>query len=124
MTVHELGIAMEILRTCEEVLQKEGPGRLEVVRVSVGELTAVEPDLLRFAWEAAVSSSAHSKSRLEVEWKPARQICPKCNEEKHREKGQRHFHCPDSGEMLNLEGGRELGLLEVTFDPLEEEVQS
>lgn len=122
--MHELGIAMEVLRTCEEVLEREGPGRLERVKVVVGELSAVEPDLLRYAWEAAVSDSPHKNSRMEVDFRPCRQLCPDCDKEVSREAGQWHFACPDCDGMLRVEGGRELGILEITFDPQEEGVET
>jgi hydrogenase nickel incorporation protein HypA/HybF len=122
--MHELGIAMEILRTCEEVLEREGPGRLERVKVVVGELSAVEPDLLSYAWEAAVSDSPHKDSKMEVTFMACRQLCPACDQEIPRETGQWHFACPHCEGALRIEGGRELGILEVTFDPQGEGVET
>ena len=52
--MHELGIATEIYRVSRRAGDERGAGALERVKVAVGELSAVEPDLLRFAWEAVV----------------------------------------------------------------------
>jgi hydrogenase nickel incorporation protein HypA/HybF len=119
--MHELGIAMEILRTCEEVLEREGPGRIESVKVEVGELSSVEPDLLGFAWEAAVHATPHKGARMEIVWRPARQACVACGGDKPRGRGEWHLACPDCHGPLGLEGGRELGVLELTFDPVHDE---
>ena len=49
--VHEMGVAAEAYRLSRERLGDAG-GRLVRVHLAVGELSAVEPDLLRFAWTA------------------------------------------------------------------------
>ncbi len=73
--MHEMGLAVEIRRLAREAVAGRGPGRIEIVRVAVGELSAVEPDLLEFAWEAAVAGTEDATSRLEVDFRPARQTC-------------------------------------------------
>jgi len=50
--MHELGIAMEIADLASE---RAGDARIVRVIVEVGELTAVFPDALAFAWEAAIA---------------------------------------------------------------------
>ncbi len=74
--MHEMGLAIEIRRIAREAVAGRGPGRIEIVHVAVGELAAVEPDLLGFAWEAAVAGTEDAASRLEVDFRPARQTCP------------------------------------------------
>ena len=51
--MHELGIAMEIADLASE---RAGDARVTRVIVEVGKLTAVLPEALAFAWEAAVKS--------------------------------------------------------------------
>ncbi len=94
-----------------------GPGRLQRVRIAVGELTAIEPDLLRFAWEAVTAGGPDAGSVLDVEWHPARQFCPTCTEEKPRAQGSWLGVCPDCGAALEVEGGQELDLVQVVFMP-------
>lgn len=110
--VHETSIAFSILETAERLA---GTGHLESVRIAIGELSAVEPELLRFAWEAVVSGSAHESSTLQVEWHPARQFCPRCDACKDRNAGSWLIHCPDCGEALRIEGGYELEILEISY---------
>jgi hydrogenase nickel incorporation protein HypA/HybF len=93
------------------------------VWVAVGELSAVEPDLLRFAWEAVTAGTRDAGSTLEVEWRPARQVCERCGEPSERAAGSWLRLCPRCQGPLRLEGGMELDLVRLAFvtdDPLEE----
>ncbi len=115
--MHELSIAHEIYRTSRAAVAAHGTGRLERVKVAVGELTAIEPDLLTFAWEALTGGGPDAGSVLEVEWHPARQLCAACKAEKPRARGTWLRVCPDCGEALQVSGGEELDVLQVTFLP-------
>ena len=53
--MHETGIAMEIYAISRRTADANGGGRLTSVKVIVGELSAIEPDLLAFAWEAVTA---------------------------------------------------------------------
>jgi hydrogenase nickel incorporation protein HypA/HybF len=115
--VHELSIAQEIYRTSRAAVASHGAGRLERVTIAVGELTAVEPDLLSFAWEAVTAGGPDAGSALDVEWHPARQFCPACQADKPRAQGTWLRVCPDCGRPLEISGGQELDVLQVTFMP-------
>ena len=110
-----MGIALEIHRIACDAVSDQGTGRIEAVRIAVGELAAVEPDLLGFAWEAVVAGGPHAASRLDVVWCPATQHCSRCGEVKERVEGSWLRLCPDCGQPLQVTGGDELDVLEVTF---------
>jgi Zn finger protein HypA/HybF involved in hydrogenase expression len=110
-----MGIAMSILETARGAVASHGGGKLEEVRVAVGELSALEPELLRYAWEALVADGPESACRLEIEWRPARQHCPECGTDKPRGPASWLRLCPDCGGPLLVEGGDELDLLNVAF---------
>jgi hydrogenase nickel incorporation protein HypA/HybF len=122
--VHELGIAAEVYRSCRQVADSRGGGRIESVTVAVGELTGVEPELLVYAWEAVVEAGADRGALLEVDWRPARQDCATCGEVAERVQGSWLRLCPRCGLPLRVEGGEELDLLSLTFTPAEEEGES
>ena len=113
--MHEMGIAMSIYDTARAAVAKHGGGRMDEVQVAVGELSALEPELLRFAWEAVVASGPHAGCRLAIDWRPARQLCPACGAEKSRTAGSWLHLCPDCGGPLTIEGGDDLDLLHVSF---------
>ena len=113
--MHETSIAISIYEAAQAAMQQYGPSRLESVCVAVGELSAVEPELLRFAWEAVVSESPDEAAVLQIEWRPARQVCSQCGEEKTRSVGSWLRLCEECGQPLQVEGGAELDLLQVCF---------
>jgi len=121
--VHEMSIASAIHHSCREELARRGGGRLLEVRVAIGELSAVEPRLLAFAWEAVVSGGIDEGARLEIEWHPVRQCCPDCGEIEEPQLGSWLRLCPICSSPLRLEGGRELDLISLGVedhaDPLE-----
>jgi hydrogenase nickel incorporation protein HypA/HybF len=117
--MHEMSIAAEIQRIGRAAIERQGDGRLEAVRVAVGELTAVEPQLLKYAWEALTRGGPDEGARLEVEWRAALQFCPTCGEGKTRGVGSWLRLCPDCGMPLKVEGGSDLDVLEVAFTPRE-----
>jgi hydrogenase nickel incorporation protein HypA/HybF len=113
--VHEMGIALNIYDICKKTLAQHGAGRLESVRVAVGELSALEPELLEFAWQAVTERGPDAGCRLEIDWRPAHQFCPACKEEKPRSPGSWLRVCPDCGQPLVVEGGDELDVLQLSF---------
>lgn len=115
--MHELSIAEEIYRASRAAVAGHGAGRLERVTVAVGELAAIEPDLLEFAWQALTEGGPDAGSTLEVEWHAARQFCAACNADKPRSDGTWLRLCPDCSRPLNVTGGMELDLLRVTYLP-------
>jgi hydrogenase nickel incorporation protein HypA/HybF len=117
--MHEMGIAIEIYRTCRETVDANGGGRLDRVRLAVGELSAVEPDLLGFAWEAVVAETPDEGAELEIQWCRANQQCSSCNEAKERSEGSWLRLCPDCGMPLQVEGGDELDVLDLSFEAAE-----
>ena len=111
-----MGVVQEIYRISREAADANGGGRLTSVTVAVGELAAIEPDLLSFAWEAATSASPDAGSRLVVEWRPARQHCAGCGVVAERAPGTWLRLCPTCGLPLRIEGGDELDVLHVEFE--------
>ena len=116
LLVHEMGIAIEVYRTCRETIEEHGGGRLQGVRLAVGELSAVEPDLLVSAWEAVVFDSSDVGAELEIRWCPALQFCSSCDQTKERSEGSWMRVCPDCGFPLQVSGGDELDVLDLTFE--------
>lgn len=114
--MHELGVAAEIYRSARQAAAACPPGRLEVVRVAIGDRSTVEPELLRSAWEAVISGGPDQGARLDVEWHTSRQFCGRCGEQKPRGPGSWLCLCPDCGSVLQVEGGDELDLLQIEYE--------
>ena len=113
--MHEMGIAVEIFRVCRETIAHHGGGRIHAVRLEVGELTAVEPDLISFAWEAVTADGPHAGSKLDITWCAATQFCPSCGEDKDRSEGTWLRICPDCGSPLKVDGGSQLDIIDLVM---------
>ncbi len=111
-----MGIAIEVYRACRETIEQHGGGVLKGARLAVGELSAVEPELLVFAWEAVVCESSDVGAELEIVWCPADQHCGNCGEVKERAEGSWLKLCPDCGLPLQVTGGDELDVLDLSFE--------
>ncbi len=114
--MHETGIASEIYAISRRAADANGGGRLLSVRVTVGELSAVEPELLAFAWEAVTSGGPDAASRLDVEWRASRLSCDACGKIAERSRGTWLRLCPRCAGPLRIEGGDELDVRDVTFE--------
>ena len=115
--MHELSLATEIYRTARAAVDARGPGRLDSVKVAIGELAAVEPELLVYAWEAVVSGGPDAGAKLEVEWHPAQQVCATCGKVAERLEGAWMRLCPTCGAPVHVEGGDELDVLQLSYTP-------
>ena len=114
--MHETGIAAEIRRIARDAVAGRGPGRITCVRLAIGDLAAVEPELLAFAWEALVAGTPEEGATLDVDWRPARQTCRACGEVPGRAPGTWLRLCPRCGGVLRVEGGDDLDVLQIVFE--------
>ncbi|MCU0232321.1 MAG: hydrogenase maturation nickel metallochaperone HypA [Acidobacteria bacterium] len=102
-------------------MQAHAPARLSRVTVAVGELSAVEPDLLAFAWQAIVGEGPDGGAELQIDWRRARQYCPACRADKRQGEGSWMRLCLDCGATLRIDGGTELDVIEIELTPAGEE---
>jgi hydrogenase nickel incorporation protein HypA/HybF len=117
--MHEMGVAAEIRRIARESVAGRGEGRITCVRLAVGDLAAVEPEVLGYAWEALVQGTPEEGAVLEVDWRPARQTCPRCGDMPGRAPGSWLRLCPRCGDILRVTGGDDLDVLQVVFEEAE-----
>lgn len=76
--MHEVGIAASVLEAVRaEVAQRPG-SRALVVGLRIGELAGVDPDSLRFGFDALVKDSDLEPLALEVEYVARSQRCLDC----------------------------------------------
>ena len=119
--MHEMGVATEIRRIAREAVADRGPGRITKVRLAVGDLAAVEPEILAFAWDALLQGTPEEGAVLEVDWRPARQTCHVCGDLPGRAPGSWLRLCPRCGGILRVTGGDDLDVLQVVFEEEEPE---
>jgi hydrogenase nickel incorporation protein HypA/HybF len=93
--VHELSIAMEIVRQAVDIAAQHGADRVEEVEVQVGVLRQVQEDALRMSFEAAGEGTPAEKARLVMTEEKLAAICRAC--ECQFEPEFDNFVCPRCG---------------------------
>lgn len=114
--MHELGIANGILTSAINAAEGEGALCINSVDVSVGALTEVMEDALRFAWECLRTGTMAEGAALNVTILGASSRCADCG----REFAHGRFdgaRCPSCGSyIVELVHGRELKIDSIDID--------
>lgn len=114
--MHEMGIAMEVLRIAEEAVPAEMAGvRIQRIHLKVGQLSAVVPDSLRFCFEVAAKDTIADGAELAIEEVKVNARCKDCMHEWSVDEPV--FVCPacDSGN-IDLLSGRELNIESIEIE--------
>jgi len=105
--MHEIAIAEGIVRVAEQAARERGFDRVVAVIVEIGELAGVEPQALRFCFDAVTRGGAAAGARLEIESVPGRGWCLRC--EREVALPQRFDPCPHCGShQVQPTGGTEM----------------
>jgi hydrogenase nickel incorporation protein HypA/HybF len=110
--MHEMSLAQGILQIVEDTLARNGGGRVNLVRLEVGQLAGVELSALRFSFEVVAGATAAAGAALEIEEPPGQAWCLQCS---------RTVPVPGLGEpcplcgsyQLQVTGGTELRVKEI-----------
>ncbi len=76
--MHEMGIAQSLLRAAEAEAQRHSGAKLVGIGLRLGELSGVNPEALRFSFEAIIEDTQHRNVTLQIEHSPRRHRCPNC----------------------------------------------
>lgn len=79
--MHEMGVTREVLDAVIEASAAAGATRVNTVRLRVGELTALVPDSMQFAWECMTPGTLAEGAVLEITETPGRSLCLSCGVE-------------------------------------------
>ena len=79
--MHEISIAMCILGIIRGEMKRRSLKRLKSVRVRVGELTAVDPEALRFSFDACTKGTGLRGAEILIEEVPLMGRCRGCGRE-------------------------------------------
>lgn len=79
--MHEMGIANSILEGVDAEVRRRPGVRPLKVGVRVGELAGLDPDALRFAFEALTIDTPLAGLELDIEYRASRSRCRDCSHE-------------------------------------------
>lgn len=111
--MHELSIAQSILSIAEKAAPSGGI--ITAVNIQVGELSSIEIDALKFAFDAIHNDTILQKAQLNIETIPGEAQCSDCNN---------IFHLPAFGHpcprcrgfSLKILRGREMKVTSLTVE--------
>lgn len=79
--MHELGIITNIFTILEQIAAEHHLTRIHTVRLKLGKLQHIVPDMLEFAFETVAKDTVAEGANLEVEEIPIRMQCQSCEHE-------------------------------------------
>ncbi|MBR2187941.1 MAG: hydrogenase maturation nickel metallochaperone HypA [Eubacterium sp.] len=79
--MHELGIVFSIIRDVEEAARENEVEHVDIVRLRIGEVSAIVPHYLEDCWKWAVQRTERMKGcSVEIETIPAVTWCDSCRQ--------------------------------------------
>jgi hydrogenase nickel incorporation protein HypA/HybF len=79
--VHELGIAENVLTSVRAEMDRRPGARPVKLGLVIGELSAVDPEALRFCLTALVRDTEFDPLEVDIEWVPRTHRCGRCGRE-------------------------------------------
>jgi hydrogenase nickel incorporation protein HypA/HybF len=79
--MHELSICQSLLQQVEEIAVRERAARVELIRLRIGPLAGVEPELLQQAFSIARVGTRAEAAELLIEQLPVTIRCRQCGSE-------------------------------------------
>lgn len=79
--MHEMSLAEGVMQIVEEHARAGGWSKVTAVCLEIGQLAGVEPDAMRFCFDAVARGTVAEHARLEIEQPPGRGWCLSCSRE-------------------------------------------
>ncbi|MEN6586235.1 MAG: hydrogenase maturation nickel metallochaperone HypA [Sulfuricella sp.] len=113
--MHEMSLAESMLQIIEDSARSNQFARVKIVWVEVGQLAGVEPEALRFCFDAVTQNSVAEGAQLEIIETAGEGRCLSCG--KSVNLVQRYDPCPECGGYpVEVTGGTEMRIKELEVD--------
>lgn len=110
--MHEVSICEHLLALARQEAGRHGVKKIVRLRVEIGRLSCLEPEALRFAFEALAPGTIAEAADLQIDRPPVQATCEDC--EAVVELNSRLAPCPScGGTRLALHNGDEMRLIEM-----------
>ena len=76
--MHEMALAESVLQIVEDAARREGLRRGRAVWLEIGQLASVEPEAMRFCFDAVTRDSVAAGARLEISATAGAAWCAEC----------------------------------------------
>jgi hydrogenase nickel incorporation protein HypA/HybF len=113
--MHEMSLAESVLQIIENAARNQDFRRVKVVYVEIGKLSCIEPEALRFAFDAVTDGSIAHGAKLEIVEIPGQGVCLECSAEV--TVAARDDACPSCGSCkLRVSGGEDMRVRELEVE--------
>lgn len=113
--MHEMSLTESLVELIENEREKQGFSRVRSVQVALGALGHVDPDAVRFCFDAVARGTIVEGARLDIRTVPGQAWCLDCA--KTISIADRMAACPECGQhRLQVTGGNDLRLDELEVD--------
>jgi hydrogenase nickel incorporation protein HypA/HybF len=113
--VHEMSLVEGIVALVEDERRKQAFARVRVIRLKLGALGHVEPEALRFCFDAVTNGSIADGARLDIEMVPGEGWCSGCR--RTVPLAERFAACPLCGNApVRMTAGDELRVAEMEVE--------
>jgi hydrogenase nickel incorporation protein HypA/HybF len=113
--MHEMSLCQGVVRILEEQAAAHDYKRVRTVRLEIGPLATIEPEALKFCFDAAARGTLAENAKLDIITTAASAWCFSCGETVTI--SERNGVCPScGGYQLQVTGGDELRIKELEVD--------
>jgi hydrogenase nickel incorporation protein HypA/HybF len=113
--MHEMSLCEGVLQVLQDNATSQGFVRVKTVWLEIGALSQVEPEAMRFCFDAVMRNTLANAARLEIIEAPGEAWCMQCC--KVIQVKQRFDACPDCGSyQLQVTGGEEMRIKEIEVE--------
>jgi hydrogenase nickel incorporation protein HypA/HybF len=111
--MHEYSIVQSLLGQVQHSISRYDVASVRSVRVRIGSLSGVDPELLRTAYDLCVPGTLCAGAKLEIEYVPVLWRCPRCDQ--NGREGQ-PLTCTACGVPMRLVAGDEIVLEKIDLE--------
>jgi hydrogenase nickel incorporation protein HypA/HybF len=113
--MHEMSLAEGILQVVEDAARTQGFSKVHALWLEIGELSVVEPEALRFCFDAVTRGSQAEGARLEIIRVPGTAWCMICSCQV--AVSAYYEPCPQcGGYQIQITGGTEMRVKELSVE--------
>lgn len=105
--MHELSIAMGIVKIAEDELSKSAADRIDEIELDIGQLSGIEMSSFEFVWPSAIENTVLQNSKRKINNIKGKAVCLDCNAK--FDLMNQFDNCPECKSMLKeIVQGQEL----------------
>jgi len=113
--MHEVSLMQNLLDIVSKTVEREGGTKANLIHLRLGELSGVNKDALRFAFDVLAKGTVAEGAKFEIEDVPLRVQCSDCGEEFSPE--ELTFRCENCGSTnIEITSGREMEIDYILMD--------